>query len=204
LGVRKEKAAETRTALKDAARKLFVERGYLNTKITDIAAGAGRATGSFYEHFDSKQALLQALLDDMHEHARERMTTAEHPREHDLTDRAQLRAHLAVAWHLMKDNLPAVVALYESAMTEGHNPDQAWQRLTQDTAVLREHLEWLAAQGQPLPGDPTLVAAAMGGMLSSLAYAILRTDTTGLSDDQVLDTLTALLGDGLRGPSGHK
>jgi AcrR family transcriptional regulator len=199
VGVRKEKAAETRTALKDAARKLFVERGYLNTKVTDIAAGAGRATGSFYEHFDSKQALLQALLDDMHEHAREQMTAYQHPREHDLTDPAQLRAHLAVAWYLMKDNLPAVVALYESAMTDGQRPDQAWQMLTRDTKVLREHLEWLVEQGRPLPGEPTLVAAAMGGMLSSLAYAILRGDNSGLTDDQVLDTLTALLGGGLRG-----
>jgi AcrR family transcriptional regulator len=198
VGVRKEKAAETRTALKDAARKLFVERGYLNTKITDIAATAGRATGSFYEHFDSKQALLDALLEDMHERAHEQMTEPEHPREHDLTDRAQLRAHLAVAWHLMKDNLPAVVALYESAMTDGHSPDQAWERLTADTGMLREHLEWLVEQGRPLPGEPTLIAAAMGGMLSSLAYAILRTDRSGLSDDQVLDTLAALLCDGLR------
>lgn len=53
--------------------------------------------------------------------------------------------------------------------------------------------------GPVAPGDPTLVAAAMGGMLSSLAYAMLRTGTTGPSDDQVLDTLTALLADGLRG-----
>jgi hypothetical protein len=39
----------------------------------------------------------------------------------------------------------------------------------------------------------------MGAMLSSLAYAILRTESTGLSDEQVLDTLTALLSDSLRG-----
>ena len=199
MGVRKEKAAETRSALKDAARTLFVERGYLNTKIADIATAAGRATGSFYEHFDSKQALLQTLLDDMHDSAHAHMAAPEHPRDHDLTDPAQLRAHLAVAWHLMKDNLPVVVALYESAMTDGHGPEVAWRRLTEDTGVLREHLEWLAEQGRALPGEPTLLAAAMGGMLSSLAYAILRTDTTGLTDDQVLDTLTALLGNGLRG-----
>ena len=99
----------------------------------------------------------------------------------------------------MKDNLPVMVAIYESAMTDGHGPELAWQRLTEDTGVLREHLEWLAEQGRSLPGEPTLVAAAMGGMLSSLAYAILRTDKTGLTDDQVLDTLTALLGTGLRG-----
>ena len=199
MGVRKEKAAETRSALKDAARTLFVERGYLNTKIADIAKAAGRATGSFYEHFDSKQALLQSLLGGMHDAAHEHMTAPEHPRDHDLTDPAQLRAHLAVAWHLMKGNLPVFVALYESAVTDGRSPEGAWQRLTDDTSALREHLEWLVEQGRPVPGDPTLIAAAMGGMLSSLAYAILRTDATGLTDDQVLDALTALLGNGLRG-----
>lgn len=197
MGVRKAKAAETQAALKDAARRLFVERGYLNTKITDITAAAGRATGSFYEHFESKHDLLQSLLTDMRGDASKAM--AEHPREHDLTDRTQLRAHLDVAWHTIRVNLPVVVALHESDMTDPTRPDQVWRRLVEETDVLRSHLEYLREQGHDLPGDPTLVAAAMGGMLSTLAYALLRSNDPAYPDDQVVDTLTALLRNGLSG-----
>jgi AcrR family transcriptional regulator len=172
MGVRKVRAAETEAALKEAARRLFADRGYLNTKITDITAAAGRATGSFYEHFASKEDLLRILLADMHQQAASQFDSGEHP-PHDLTEPRQLRDHLAVAWNVMRDNRSVMSALFESAMAAGPASGALWERLTEDTVMFREHLEYLRGRGHQLPGDPTLIAAAMGGMLSMLAYALL-------------------------------
>jgi AcrR family transcriptional regulator len=207
MGVRKARAAETEEALKAAARRQFAERGYLNTKITDITAAADRATGSFYQHFATKEDLLQALLADMHGQAGEALGGAGHP-PHDLTDPAQLRAHLATAWGVMRDNRPVMTALFESAMAAGPASGALWERLAADTGMLREHLEYLKEQGSPLPGDPALIAAAIGGLLSMLAYALLPATPDapvsggpGYSDPQILDALTNLLLHGLAGPA---
>ncbi len=212
-GVRKARAAETEAALKEAARRQFAEHGYLNTKITDITTAAGRATGSFYEHFASKEDLLQALLADLQAQASGQIDLAEHA-PHDLTDPDQIREHIAVAWDVMRDNRPVVTALFESALAAGPASGALWDRLAADTRIFREHLDYLREQGHDLPGDPALIAAAMGGMLSMLAYALVPAAQAGPSDhvttgqrpaspftdQEVIDSLARLLLYGLAGP----
>jgi len=197
MGVRKVKAAETEAALKEAARRQFAERGYLNTKITDITAAAGRATGSFYEHFASKEALLRALLADMHAQAGDQLASGDHP-PHDLTDPQQLRDHVQVAWNVMSENRPVMIALFELALAAGPASGALWERLAEDTEMFRRHLEYLGESGRPLPGNPALVAAAMGGMMSMLAYALIPGDTR-YSAAEIVETVSRLLLYGLAG-----
>ena len=96
---RKEKAAETETALKAAARRVFARKGYLNTKITDITAEAGRAAGSFYNHFPGKEELLEALLADIAASGDESALTEGHLS--DFSDPAAVRWHVAAVLGLL-------------------------------------------------------------------------------------------------------
>ena len=50
-----------RAALLDAARRVFEEKGFLETRVADIAAEAKVAQGTFYTYFDSKDAIFQAV-----------------------------------------------------------------------------------------------------------------------------------------------
>ena len=54
----------TRLALLAAARQLFAARGVDQTAIAEIAAHADIAVGSFYNYFATKEALLDALLEE--------------------------------------------------------------------------------------------------------------------------------------------
>ena len=97
-----------------------------------------------------------------------------------------------------------MVALFESAMAQPPGSGHAWQRLTDDTAdAAGTPRNACGSRADQLPGDPALVAAAMGGMLSMLAYALLpigdSSQQDGYSDDEVIDTLTDLLLNGLSG-----
>lgn len=199
---RKVRAAQTRAALLDAARGLFNDRGYLNTKITDITAAAGRSTGSFYEHFAGKDELLQALLAEMESAIDERMVGLEHPRDHDLTDRDQLRDHVGVAWTVMRQNRPVTLALFQAMVADDPGTGRAWRDLREQTGTIREHLEYLVERGHQLPGDPGFIAAAIGAMLVTLNYAVL-TPPDGEDDQHVIDTLTDLLLHGLTGPASR-
>jgi AcrR family transcriptional regulator len=54
-----------RSELIDCAQKLFYSKGYESTSVRDIVDAAGVAKGTFYYYFDSKQAILEAVVDEL-------------------------------------------------------------------------------------------------------------------------------------------
>jgi AcrR family transcriptional regulator len=68
------KGLQRRNEILRAARKVFEERGFLDTRVADIVAAAGVAQGTFYSYFDSKEAVfaevaeqvVETMMDGLH------------------------------------------------------------------------------------------------------------------------------------------
>jgi AcrR family transcriptional regulator len=64
-----ERREATRARLVEAARRLFVERGYEATSTNDVLEAAGVSRGALYHHFATKQELFAAVFERVSEQA---------------------------------------------------------------------------------------------------------------------------------------
>jgi AcrR family transcriptional regulator len=93
-----QRGRRTRALLLDAARHVFEEKGYLETRIGDITEAADVAHGTFYTYFESKRELfrevVEILVNDFQEVARTVPRTGTSPRERiERANRGYLRAY---------------------------------------------------------------------------------------------------------------
>ncbi|WP_291008935.1 TetR/AcrR family transcriptional regulator [Hydrogenophaga sp.] len=151
----------------DAAARLFRQRGFDASSTRDIASAAGMRSGSPFYHFENKQALLAAVMQEGMRSAIQRQNTALAALPEGASPRERLAAlvrnHFEVLLGPDSDFIP--VMLYE------------WRRLDADQAVaitaLKDAYEaaWvpvltaLHADGQ-LAGDPALVRLMVFGALN--------------------------------------
>ena len=57
------KGRQTRDAIEHSARKLFAERGFHGTTLTEITSAAGKSPAAFYRYYTDKEDLLTVLAD---------------------------------------------------------------------------------------------------------------------------------------------
>ena len=62
---RQQYSASTKRALVEVARDLFTEHGYAGTSLDAIVAGAQVTKGALYHHFSGKQALFEAVFEQV-------------------------------------------------------------------------------------------------------------------------------------------
>ena len=90
-------AKGTRDRILAAALDLFSQNGYAGTNIRELMASLGLAKSSTYRHFESKEEIWNALLDEMTVYYADRFGSPEHlpPVPDSLEELVSLTMHMA-------------------------------------------------------------------------------------------------------------
>jgi AcrR family transcriptional regulator len=179
----------TRSALLAAARRVFEERGYVDTRVVDITQQARVSYGSFYTYFPSKEAVFSEVVEGMTEDFRSTVRSVPAPGSApaDLiarTNRGYLQAYRQNA---------AMMAILEQAATV--NPDLMATRREARTTWLRSASRaighWQDQGLVPQWIDPYYAASALGSMVDRSAYVWLVLGEP-YDEDVAVEQLTAL------------
>jgi AcrR family transcriptional regulator len=151
-----------------AARDVFERDGFLNARISDIAKGAGAATGSFYTYFASKEEIFSAVMDEVSEEML-------HPRMAEVPDGDDVVAVIEAANRAYLDAYrrnAGLMAVLEQVSTI--NDDFRDLRRRRNAAFIKRNARSIArlqAEGRADPHlDPVIAARGVTGMVSRLAY----------------------------------
>ena len=163
---------EKRTRIREAAAKLFAEKGFENTTTRDIAGAAGINNASLYYYFDSKEQLLYQILEEVIRTGLERMTEIEQsarPLKEKLASTLRIHTTAAVDFDKMK-----LLVHDQRSLSPGHQ-EELNQKQSEYVSRLIAILRQLQDQGEMLDIDPTVCAYAFFGMVS-WAYRWYRPD----------------------------
>jgi AcrR family transcriptional regulator len=176
-----------RAQLLDAAKRVFVRRGYPAVNIADICKEARVARGTIYQYFENKRAVMLALMDDIA--ARVDAVLAARPAI-DVPNAAKTPVTLIVKFcrHRLRELLDAVFvdeATLRLILRDARGLDGAVDRAIAkiDALILRAmEADLAAAQRARLlrKGDPRLIARyLLGGVEKMVLIA--------LGDDEPID-----------------
>jgi AcrR family transcriptional regulator len=192
----------------DAALDLFIERGFANTRVEDIAARAGLSKGAVYLYFPSKEAVLEGIV-------RRAIvpiaSTAVHLVETYVGDP---RTIITLVMKTVAGKLtePRTIAIPKLMMREMINfPDFAamYRAEVLDTVIplITGLLKTGIAEGYLRPVDPDLTIRSIIGpiMLHILLDEVFGVrPAEGLALDRFIDNHLTILFDGLSPPQSNK
>ena len=186
---RTRKGRQTDEAFREAARLVFARDGYLNAKISDISAAAGRSVASFYNYYDTKADLLIALAEEFHAEATQLAVLPYRAGEE------ALREAVAGFWRTYAKRRGELIGIFQAAMIEGRFRDR-WLELRGE-AITRIATAIRAAQSDGYcPGvDPVLTASALAAMLEHFCYIWLGQGgekDVPFDDQRALDALATI------------
>lgn len=184
-----ERGARTRERILSAAREVFEEQGFLDTRIAHITRRARVAYGSFYTYFPTKEAVFFELADRLFED----MTRSPGDRSEARRPAERVRRANRSYYEAYRRNA-AMMAIVEQVAT--FNEDFAARRRTHRARSIgrsaRAIRRWQTEGVVDADLDPESSARALAAMVDHSLYLWLVHDSSRADSDHLLDTLDAL------------
>ena len=187
------KGRQTRTAIEQAARKLFAERGFHGTTLADITSAAGKSAAVFYRYFADKEDLLAALAESfLHDIVTPSGLSVELPESPD--DDAFFTAVVTGYWNMFKQNIGIMIAMAQLAATQPRFAavQNEFRRFGMDivaASVLRAQEHGYAADL-----NPEHIAAALALLFENFTTVFAGPSVLGveISDEDAIATLSTV------------
>jgi len=134
-----KKSEATRQRIHAVTAELFHRKGYLSTSMRDIAAAAGMKSGSLYYYYESKEALLAAILNEGIDETIAALKAALAELPHGSSVRSRFKAAMVTAMRRIANSGDMAVAssrtlelLREADYAEQARHRQAYNRFWRD------------------------------------------------------------------------
>lgn len=187
------KGRATRRSFQGAARRVFERDGYLNARLSDIADEAGKSMASFYNYFESKEALLADLAADFDAELQAKVAGTFRP---DVSDEVALREAIAAFYRHYQERLPEAIGIFQASMVNPTFAEQWRQIRTNGVRTIAGGIRRAQRAGFAPGLDPLLAASALSSMIEHfcLVWIAGEGDATDVrfSDDHAVDTLWQL------------
>ena len=198
---RQHQAQETRRRILEAAKRLFVEQGYVTTSIETIAQAAGVAAPTVYAAFGNKRTLLTRLMDLAIAGDDQPLPILQRPGPQQMRQAPDQHQQLRLIAHGIGEVLQRAGPLFDVMRSAALvDPEIAllYQRLQEERLRnMREIVEWVAVNGPLRSALSVGDAADILWTFTSADVQRLLTIDRGWSPEQyaqwLADALTRLL-----------
>jgi AcrR family transcriptional regulator len=179
---------QTQAAIDAAARSVIARKGILAATISEIAAEAGKSTASFYNYYDSKEAMVRKWVVRFRDEARERSRAAAKP---ELTNWERSYEAAAAHWYTYRNRLAEIISVSQLAMVSDDFAEYWNDICSLPIDLITAMVKQAQQQGFCYRDDPHLIAVAMVSMLNQFCYTQLSGDGSAeaVDDEACVTTL---------------
>jgi AcrR family transcriptional regulator len=182
-----QRGRQTQAAIDTAARAVIARKGILATTISNIAAEAGRSTASFYNYYDSKEAMVREWALRFRDEARDRARAAGEP---GLSNRERCYEAAAAHWTTYRNRLAEIISVSQLAMVSDDFAEYWADICSLPISFITAMVKRAQREGYCADDDPPLIAVAMVSMFNQFCYTQLCGDgAAGVDDDACIATL---------------